>query len=230
MRNRTTEKPSQQLKTKPNNRTNMGTTQKVAMAAILGAAVLAGCKKDKDEELTAPAPVNEEEVITDAYIHFRDDAGNTYQWHASATGGFEHDHDHDADHDHDHDHDGDIQITADTLPANTVLYAEIILLNRSVTPVDTVSHEVLEEGDEHQFFFLPEDVNITTAYDDQDVNGRPIGLKSKWTTGAPSAGEVQVYLRHQPVKDAPGVSGGDITNAGGSNDLEVHFPAVVRVP
>lgn len=181
---------------------------------LLGTALLAGCNKDKEDELTSPAPVNEEELITDAYIHFMDGAGNTFQWHAHAVGGLE--------------GSSGLQIEADTLPANTQLQAEVILLNRSVSPVDTVSPEVLEEGTAHQFFFVPNQVSITVGYADQDANGFPIGLHSVWQIGAPATGEVAVLLRHQPIKDAAGVSDGDITNAGGSNDLEVHFPAVVQ--
>lgn len=193
----------------------MTTRQKILLAALLGIAVLAGCQKDKDNELTSPTPVNEEELITDAYLHFHDNNGNTYLWHAYAVGGLE------------PGSESGLQITADTLPANTLLQAEIILLNRSVTPVDTVSHEVLDESEEHQFFFLPASINITISYADQDANGHPIGLHSTWQTGAPATGQVTVLLRHEPDKAAAGVSAGDVTNAGGSNDLEVQFPAVV---
>jgi hypothetical protein len=194
----------------------MTTRQKTILAALLGIAVLAGCKTDKDNELTAPAPVNEEELITDAYLRFHDNNGNTYQWHASAVGGLE------------QGGESGLQITADTLPANTLLQVEIILLNRSVTPVDTVSQEVLDEGEEHQFFFLSTNTNITISYADQDANGHPIGLHSTWQTGAPATGQVTVLLRHEPDKGAAGVSDGDITNAGGSNDLQVQFPAVAQ--
>lgn len=193
----------------------MTTTQKILLAALVATAVLAGCKKDKDNELTSPTPVNEEELITDAYLHFHDNNGNTYQWHAYSLGGLE------------PGGASGLQITADTLPANTLLQAEIILLNRSATPVDTVSHEVFDEGEEHQFFFLPTNVDITISYADQDADGHPIGLHSTWQTGAPATGQVTVVLRHEPDKGAAGVSDGDITNAGGSNDLEVQFPAVV---
>lgn len=194
----------------------MTTTQKAMLAVLVATAVLAGCTKDKDNELTSPTPVNEEELITDAYLHFRDDAGNTYQWHAYALGGLE------------PGGASGLQITADTLPTNTLLQAEIILLNRSATPVDTVSHEVLEESEEHQFFFLPASTNITISYADQDANGHPIGLHSTWQTGTSATGQVTVLLRHEPDKAAAGVSAGDVTNAGGSNDLEVQFPAVVQ--
>jgi hypothetical protein len=39
---------------------------------------------------------------------------------------------------------------------------------------------------------------------------------------------VVVTLRHEPDKGAAGVSGGDITNAGGDTDIEVTFPVVIE--
>ncbi len=200
----------------------MNRTLHIPMALLIGAAVLAGCKKDSDDPATPTPPVNEEELITDMYIHFHDDGGNTFEWHASVEGGFHHDHGEGAEHE-----EGEIHIHGDTLPANEHLHAEIFLLNRSVSPADTVSNEVLSEGTAHQFFFIAENANVTFAYDDTDADGRPIGLRTVWQTGAASLGEVKVILRHGLDKGASGVSSGDITNAGGATDLEVHFPAVI---
>ena len=104
----------------------------------------------------------------------------------------------------------------------------LILLNETVSPVDTISNEVLAEGEDHQFFFAPAGVNITVAYNDVDGNGNPIGLLTTITTSAPSTGTLVVTLRHQPDKTAAGVSGGDITNAGGETDIEVTFPLVIE--
>lgn len=212
--------PAKQRKT-----TTMKHMHTIAAALLLASMLLAGCKGDRHDELVSPAPVNEEELITDAYLLFRDDAGNAYAWHAAQDDGFHHDH---GDGDGHGTGEGGLHLHADTLPAGTLMHVEIILLNTSVSPVDTVSHEVLDEGSTHQFFFHAEDVDISFAYADQDGDGRPIGLRSSWAIGAAGTGEVQVVLRHGPDKGAPGVSQGDITNAGGSTDLEVHFPAVVQ--
>lgn len=205
----------------------MKTSLKLPMALLIGTAVLAGCKKDDDDPATPTPPVNEEEVITDVYIRFHDHDGNSYSWHASMEGGFHHDHGDGGEHEHEHE-EGELHVHGDDLPANEHLHAEIILLNKSVTPADTVSHEVLEEGAAHQFFFIPENVDITFEYDDTDDDGRPIGLRSTWETGAAGTGEVKVILRHGLNKGASGVSDGDITNAGGETDLEIHFPVVIR--
>lgn len=83
---------------------------------------------------------------------------------------------------------------------------------------EDIGAEILEEGDEHQIFFAFTndafsnplgDGNIDNAseplvYDDEDVNGRPIGLETKWTTGDETItnGEFRVRLMHQvlPLK------------------------------
>ena len=48
------------------------------------------------------------------------------------------------------------------------------------------------------------------------------------TTGDASSGDVTVILRHEPDKEADGVSDGDVTNAGGETDVEVTFDADVE--
>lgn len=198
------------------------------MAAVLtGALIFAGCDKDKNNPTATPStPVHEEEVITSMLLIFTDDAGNTKEWHAHTDDGFAHDHEHgDGGHDHDH---GDVHIHGEALAANTNYAVRILLLNETVTPVDTVSNEVLDEGTAHQFFFVPEDVAIAVTYTDSDANGRPIGLQSRWAVGGAGTGEVKVILRHGLDKSAAGVAAGDITNAGGATDIEVHFPATIE--
>jgi len=39
---------------------------------------------------------------------------------------------------------------------------------------------------------------------------------------------VTITLRHEPAKDATGVSDGDITNAGGETDISVNFPVEIQ--
>ena len=65
-------------------------------------------------------------------------------------------------------------------------------------------------------------------YEDEDGDGNPIGLETTMITGDPSTGTLTVILRHEPDKNADGVSDGDITNAGGETDIEVDFPVVIK--
>ena len=70
------------------------------------------------------------------------------------------------------------------------------------------------------------DVNI--AYNDLDEEGKPIGLSTVLTTGEMGSGTITVTLRHEPNKDAAGVSSGDIANAGGETDIEVTFNVEIQ--
>ena len=66
------------------------------------------------------------------------------------------------------------------------------------------------------------------AYSDQDNDGNPLGLLFELTTGDAGNESYTITLRHEPDKTAAGVSGGDITNAGGETDIEVVFDVVVE--
>ncbi|HEY0976626.1 MAG TPA: type 1 periplasmic binding fold superfamily protein [Flavobacteriales bacterium] len=184
-------------------------------AALLAALFLNACKKDKvDPSTPSTPPVNEEELITTLRLHLRS-TGGTQDLELLFR---------------DIDGDGGTApvIEADALSTDTVYNVEIAVLNESVTPPDVITEEIEEEGDAHQFFFQVTGADVSTAYTDADANGQPIGINSTWTAGAASTGNVTVTLRHQPVKDAAGVSSGDITNAGGETDIEVTFPLTVQ--
>lgn len=105
---------------------------------------------------------------------------------------------------------------------NTDYTVELLLLNKSKIPYDTISNEVLEEADDHLFFYSsnPLDlVNVTIT--DKDGNGKNLGLKSTWKTTNVGSGKVKVKLMHQPgMKDG--------TSATGDTDVEVDFPVIVR--
>ncbi len=100
---------------------------------------------------------------------------------------------------------------------NTDYTVELTLLDKSKTPYDTISNEVLEEADDHLFFYSsnPLDlVNVTIT--DKDGNGKNLGLKSTWKTNNVGSGKVKVKLMHQPgVKDGK--------SEVGDTDVEVEF-------
>ena len=103
------------------------------------------------------------------------------------------------------------------------------MTNSSATPAEDITAEIAEEDAEHQFFFAASSgLNATVAYGDQDDMGNPVGLSSVVTTGDASSGTMTVTLRHEPAKDASGVSDGDITNAGGETDIEVTFDITIQ--
>jgi hypothetical protein len=106
------------------------------------------------------------------------------------------------------------------LKPNTTYLTQVLLLNESTAPADTISNEVLEEDDEHLFCFFPSGVNMSIIRTDSDGTYE-VGLQSKWRTGVSSNGSVQVVLKHQP-----GVKNGDC--AVGSTDVDVTFPSRIE--
>jgi hypothetical protein len=125
---------------------------------------------------------------------------------------------------------GGIVPTIDTivLLSATTYSVSLELLDETKTPEDTVTHEILAEAEAHQFFFTITGANFTSAYNDTDSNGKPIGLLNSWVTGSVSTGTIMVSLRHQPDKNGIGVSAGNITNAGGETDIEITFPVRIE--
>ncbi len=119
-------------------------------------------------------------------------------------------------------------VTGGILQANDSYSGSLTLLNESVDPVEDITEEIDEENLEHQFFFSTTTAGLSIAYADADANGDPVGLQSLLTTGAAASGTITITLRHEPAKDATGVSAGDITNAGGETDIEVSFPITVQ--
>jgi hypothetical protein len=188
----------------------------VVAAAILSLTVLTSC--DDDDPVKEDTP----ELITKATLTFTPTGGGTAVT-ASAT---------------DPDGEGvqDIEIDGPiNLSANTSYTLTILLINELADPGDAeynITEEVEEEGDEHMFFFSwtnnvfsdptgngnidnrADDVN----YNDEDVNGEPVGVETLWTTSTVSSGKFRVVLKHQPeLKTATSTS--DL----GETDLDIEF-------
>lgn len=107
----------------------------------------------------------------------------------------------------------------------TTYNGAITFENESVSPTENITTEVLEEGDEHQVFFITSNDGFSTTYSDLDADGNPIGVSfSLATNDYTGADTFTVILRHEPAKTNANVMEGDITNAGGETDVEVAFP------
>ncbi len=111
----------------------------------------------------------------------------------------------------------------------------ITLANTLGNELEDITAEIMEEDDEHQFFFSFTDAifsdptgngnidnrNDPLNYNDQDANGNPVGLSTTWTAGeyTESAGEFRIVLKHQPdVKTSTSDA-----NTGGT-DIDITFP------
>lgn len=184
---------------------------KPGIAIVLGMLAISGCKKDDDLVETPPPVQNDGEVITTMRLIATDSATNT----VAGTFTFR-------------DPDGDGGTGPDIfdtirLAANKTYLVQLVLLNETVTPADSISNEVLEEANDHMFFFHYSGATIVQSYLDQDTNTPPlgIGLQTKWRTGAASTGTSQVILKHQPgVKDG--------TETPGETDIDVTFQTIIQ--
>ena len=121
-------------------------------------------------------------------------------------------------------------IVSGDLDSNTTYTGTITVLNELENPADNITLEIEEEDDEHQFFYqVGSGLNISNlTYLDFDGDGNPLGLRFSFDTGEASSGNFTITLRHEPNKDASGVSDGQIANAGGETDIEVSFPLEIQ--
>lgn len=177
---------------------------------MLAVLVMTGCDSDD------PDPVDEPELITTLNVTFT----NTANASDVVTASFR---------DLDGEGGNDGVTTNPTLSANATYTVTLEFLNESETPAEDITAEVREEDEEHQVFFISgASLNLTYAYGDQDADSNPIGLTGTATIGAAGSGTLDVVLVHEPMKSATGVSGGDITNAGGEEDIRVQFTVTIQ--
>ena len=173
--------------------------------------VVVSCKKDEVKPAD-PTPPNENELITTLELKFSGKGviGNDTTFVVTFN-----------------DPDGDggnapTQFETIHLLKNSTYKVEITLLDKSKTPADTISNEVLEEANDHLFFYSSNPTGlVNVAITDKDGNGKNLGLKSTWTTTNAGSGKVKVKLMHQPgVKDG--------TKPTGDTDIEVDFQVNVK--
>ena len=113
-------------------------------------------------------------------------------------------------------------ITNGVLKTNTTYNGVISLLNETETPAGNITAEVEAEGEHHQFFYSIEGAASTTTeitYNDEDVNGNPVGISTSFTTTSASTGTLNIVLRHEPLKP----NDGNLVDAGGQTDIQVTF-------
>ncbi len=112
---------------------------------------------------------------------------------------------------------------------STTYTGSVQFLNELENPAEDKTAEIEEKDLEHQVFYQISNSLGIFSYNDFDSNGKPLGLLFTFTTGANTGtGNITITLRHLLNKNAAGVSEGNITNAGGSTDIEVTFPVIVQ--
>lgn len=171
---------------------------------------LMGCEKDEQigEE-------NEEEVITTMILKFSPQGGGS-----AIEFKFE-----------DSDGPGGAAPNVDAirLASNKSYNVQLVLLNTTTNPVDTISNEVEEEGAEHRFYFIPDaNSNISVTNLDEDENGLPLGLNSVWVTGSEAMGNINVVLRHYAGFPPDKAQDDPVHSNKSSTDLDVTFTTQIQ--
>ncbi|MDD7887390.1 type 1 periplasmic binding fold superfamily protein [Flavivirga sp. 57AJ16] len=179
---------------------------------LISTLVFNACSNDDDN----PAPVNEEEVITTLTATLTPNGGGTAITLQTR------------------DLDGDgpnapVITVSGPLATNTTYNVNLELLNETESPAESINEEIEEEDDEHQFFYQITNNLATFSYLDFDGDSNPLGLEfTVTTTNTTGTGNLTITLRHEPNKNASGVSDGDITNAGGETDIQAVFSITVE--
>ena len=193
-------------------------------ALLIGGLLLTGCKKD--EEL--PEAENEEEVITDVILTFTNTNNSSDVVTARAK-----------------DPDGagiqELEILDSIKLDTSKTYVLTLDLLNALDPADieSVTEEVEDESQDHQFFFSFSNNAFTNPlgdgnfdnsadplnYNDTDINGYNVGLSTNWTTSNSllSNGNFKIRLQHQPgtKTGATGVNTGD-------TDIDLLFVLVLQ--
>ncbi len=110
------------------------------------------------------------------------------------------------------------------LPANKTFSGSIQVLDETKSPIEDITKEIKEEDDEHQFFYIVSGVSLTLQYDDADSNGKPVGLKTRVTTGNASSGTLRIVLKHEATKNNT-IS---VPSTDGETDFDIVIPVVIQ--
>jgi len=117
------------------------------------------------------------------------------------------------------------------------------MLNELAEPASdeyNISKEVLDEGDEHQFYFAwtgnvfsnpagdgnIDNRNDSVNYKDKDVNDLPVGLTTEWTAASTSITNTNTF--HIVLKHQPELKSATSTFDDGETDLDLTFPVSVN--
>lgn len=187
-------------------------TIKLLSLSLVALLTLSACSDDD----SAPQLINEEEVITTLNVYLTAEGGTEELVFSYR----------------DLDGDGiDPEVTASTLNANTSYSGRVEFLNELESPAEDITEEVIEEGVQHQVFYVSSNaLNVTTQYQDQDANGNPIGVEFSLQTGAASSGNLTYFLIHEGDKSAEGASEGTYNDnlVGGETDIQVTFEVSIE--
>lgn len=190
------------------------------IALLLISGLMISCGDDD-----APPIENEEEVIDLVRLTFSPSGGGT-DVVVTAT---------------DPDGEGPMNMAPDAvIELNTGTTYTLSIEFENTAEAEDITEEVEQEGEEHMIFFSftadifsdpTGDGNIDNRaddinYNDQDMDGNPIGLSTDWTAGSASSdGSFRIVLKHQPNLKS-GTSG----STNGETDVDIAWEIDILAP
>lgn len=186
-------------------------TIKFGFLTLACATIITSCNKKTD-----PPTPDEQELITTVKIQLLEEFSSfvqTYEYKVeNGFGGSG----------------GTIKIDSIKLKPNTKYDAVLTVLNEKATPIEDITEEIIEESNDHLFFFTsnPSTGNgsISVNSGNKDKTGNPLNQTFKLTTGSNGQGKFQIVLLHEPAnKNATSLEA-----AGGETDLDATFPVLIQ--
>ncbi len=183
---------------------------KLILYAFMLLSVIWACKKDEDQVKLPPSILNSPELITSMVLRFTDSTNISNIIFAEFR---------------DPDGRGGNSYTkfdSIKLSSNKTYFLNVIILDETKNPLDTISKEILKEAKDHLFCFTPLGSSAVVTITDKDENNNPVGLQSKWRTSSAGNGFMKIVLKHQ----ANGLKNG--TCSPGETDIEVNFNTKIQ--
>lgn len=173
---------------------------------ILSALFFNACKKIDD-----PKPVEQELITTVKLVLIDNFLTNEYYYKVSnGFGG-----------------NGTVEFDTISIEPNKSYIASVYILNESVTPVEDVTEEIIDENLDHLLVweYTPETGGVLTFTNgNKDDNQMPLNLTGELNTAAAGVGELTITLKHLPTnKNATQADA-----AGGNTDAQAVFPVRVQ--
>lgn len=197
----------------------MNTINKLTLALVTSTVIFSACDKD-DVDPTKPQDNNAQELITTVVLNgynVNNPSANQFsiKWE-------------------DLDGDGGNAPIIDTLQLDSgITYrVNVLMLDKTKTPFDTISNEVLREADEHQLFYtlspnLNDKLNITRLDNDNNNPPLPLGLDIRITptnimpSAIPIIGNLNIKLSHYD-----GVP--KTTTPSAESDIDINLPIKLK--
>ena len=111
------------------------------------------------------------------------------------------------------------------LKASNTYTGSIKWYNKTETPMEELTPEIVEEKDEHQIFYtIGSGLTMTVSDLSKDSKGDDFGHTFSIKSLSASSGKLTVTLIHEPTKP----NGGNLSTAGGATDIAATFDVVIE--